>query len=109
MDDILKKLADSADDPMLDGVKAITDLFKERFGDLKPAEQCSIMAFISGGTILDILCGEVMELTKRLGKGPELSFTGAAMTVQTAQRIAADGVASAFSAALTQAKRNPKA
>lgn len=105
MEDILKQLTASVENPISDGVKAVVDLFKERFGDLKPADQASVMAFIAGGTILDVLIAEVSKITARMGK-PEAgaSFTAMAMSIQTAQEIAAAGVTSAFMASLNRSK-----
>ena len=105
MKDIIKQLTAAADNPIQDGVKAIVDLFKERFGDLKPADQASIMAFIGGGTILDVMMEEVGKITARMGQ-PDAgrSFTATAMSIQTAQEIASAGVISAFTASMNNAK-----
>ena len=109
MEDILKQLTASAENPMADGVAAMVDLFKERFGDLKPADQASVMAFIGGGTVLDILLGEVGKITARMGTDSKdkagVSFITSAMAVQTAQEIVAAGVTSAFTAGLRNAKK----
>lgn len=101
-DDVLKKLAETANNPAAVGADAVRATFAEHFGTLPVEAQCAIMAVLSGDFLLSNLCGRVEKelAAKGVTAGSVSGVVYSGMVVKLTASIAKDAACKAIDKAL---------